>query len=81
MQNALIHGHAVFRAARAGSGSITIKIITYSRGQRMDKSNAVEINKQIYLVMFLHITTKVIPIKFGVVYNKLGLLYLTLIKL
>ena len=43
-RNALSHGYAVFRAARAGAGSNTIKIITFSRGQRMDKSNAVKIN-------------------------------------
>ena len=61
--NALFHGYAVFRAARAGAGSKTIKIITYSRGQRMDRT-AVQINKHIYLVTFLHITKKVIPIKF-----------------
>ena len=30
----------------------------------MDKSNAVKINKHIYLVTFLHITERVIPIKF-----------------
>ena len=63
-RNALSHGNAVFHAARAGAGSNTIKIITYSRGQRMDKSNAVKINKRIYLFKFLHITKKVIPIKF-----------------
>ena len=58
MQNALFHGYAVFRAARAGTGSNTIKIITYSRGQQMDKRNAVKINKHIYLFTFLHITKK-----------------------
>ena len=41
-KNALFHWYAVFRAARAGAGSNTIKIITYSKGQRMDKSNAVK---------------------------------------
>ena len=63
-KNALFHGYAVFRAARAGTGSNTIKIITYSIGQRMDKGNTVKINKHIYLVTFLHITKNVIPIKF-----------------
>ena len=63
-KNALFHGYAVFRAARASAGSNTIKIISYSRGQRMDKSKAVKINKRIYLVTFLHTTKKVIPIKF-----------------
>ena len=58
-KNTLFHGYA-----RAGAGSNTIKIITYSRGQRMDKSNAVNINKHIYLVTFLHIAKKVIFIKF-----------------
>ena len=53
-RNALSHGYAVFRAARAGAGSNTIKIISYSRGQRMDKSNAVKINKRIYLFVFTH---------------------------
>ena len=63
-KNALFHGYAVFRAACAGAGSNTIKIITYSRCQRIDKSSAEKINNHIYLVMFLHITKKVIPIKF-----------------
>ena len=63
-KNALFYGYAVFRAARAGACSNTIKIITYSRGQRMDKSTAVKINKHIYFVTFLHTTKKVIPIKF-----------------
>ena len=63
-KNTLFHGYTVFRAARAGAGSNTIKIITYSRGQRMVKSNAVKINKHIYLFTFLHITKKVTPIKF-----------------
>ena len=55
-KNALFHGYAVFRAARAGAGSNTIKIITYSRGQRMDIATAVKINKHIYLITFLLIT-------------------------
>ena len=63
-KNALFHGYAVFRAARAGTCSNTIKFITYSIGQRMDKRIAVKINKHIYLVTFLHMTNKVIPIKF-----------------
>ena len=63
-KNALFHGYTVFSAARAGACSNTNQIITYSRGQRMDKSNAVKINKRIYLVTFLHITKNVIPIKF-----------------
>ena len=63
-KNALFHGYAVFCAARAGAGSNAIKIVTYTRGQRMDKSNSVKINKHIYLVTFLHITKKVIPVKF-----------------
>ena len=61
MQKRLIRGYAVFHASRAGTGSNTIKSITYSRGQRMDKSNAVKINKRIYLVTFLHITKKSDP--------------------
>ena len=63
-KNALFNGLAVFPAARAGADTNTIKIVTYSRGQRMYKSNAVKTNKRIYLVRFLHITKKVIPIKF-----------------
>ena len=63
-KNALFHGYSVFRATHAGDGSNTIKIITYSRDQQMDKNIAVKINKHIYLFTFLHITEKVILIKF-----------------
>ena len=63
-KNALFHGYAVVNASRAGASSTSIKIITYSRGQIMDKSNAVKINKHICLLTFLHIIKKVIPIKF-----------------
>ena len=40
-KNALFRGYAVFCAARASAGSNTIKIVTNSRSQRMDKSDAV----------------------------------------